>query len=123
MPTAAGFLLFDEYEALSAVMHGAKKPTVFVLGGAKISDAYGMMRQVLENGTADTILTGGVTGLVMLLASGVDVGEKTLKFLKDKDLMVFVDDSKEYLSKYPQRIMLPIDVAYEENGWRDGNRY
>ena len=28
-------------------------------------DAFGMMRQVLENGSADQILTGGVTGIVM----------------------------------------------------------
>lgn len=118
LPTAAGPLLFKEYEALSNVLHGAKKPAVFVLGGAKISDAYGMMRPVLENGTADAILTSGVTGLVMLYASGVNVGEKTLKFLKDKDLLGFVDQSKEYLQAYPGKIFMPVDVAYESDGKR-----
>lgn len=118
LPTFAGPLLFQEYEALSKVLHGAEKPVVFVLGGAKISDAYGMMKTVLENGTADKILTSGLTGLVMLIAKGVDVGEKTVQFLKSKDLLGFVEDSKNYLQDYPDKIMLPIDVAYEENNRR-----
>ncbi|MHC1770841.1 MAG: phosphoglycerate kinase [Flexilinea sp.] len=118
LPTAAGPLLFTEYEALSKVLHGAIKPTVFVLGGAKISDAYGMMKTVLANGTADKILTSGVTGLVMLYASGIDVGEKTVRFLKDKDLLGFVEESKEYLRDFPEKIVMPVDVAYEENGKR-----
>jgi len=118
LPTAAGFLLFDEYKALYSVLHGARKPCMFVLGGAKISDAFGMMETVLKNGTADGILTTGVTGLVMLLASGVDVGERTVKFLKDKDLMVFVDEAKRYLAEYPDRFFMPVDVAFEKDGKR-----
>ncbi len=118
LPTAAGPLLFKEYEALYNVLHNAEKPCVFVLGGAKISDAYGMMRPVLENGTADAILTTGVTGLVMLYASGVNIGEKTLKFLKDKDLLGFVDDSKKFLAEFPGKIFMPVDVAYEKDGQR-----
>jgi phosphoglycerate kinase len=118
LPTAAGFQFFDEYEALSRVLQGAKKPTVFVLGGSKISDAFGMMNTVLENGTADNILTTGVTGIVMLLASGVDVGEKTTNFLKDRDMLVFIEPAKEYLSRYPGFIKIPSDAAYDDNGSR-----
>ncbi|MDD5515356.1 MAG: phosphoglycerate kinase [Synergistales bacterium] len=118
LPTAAGFLLFDEFKVLHSVLHGATKPCVFVLGGAKISDAFGMMETVLKNGTADGILTTGVTGLVMLLASGVDVGERTVEFFKDKDLMVFVDEARKYLNEYPGKFEMPVDVAYEKEGKR-----
>lgn len=118
LPTAAGPLLFKEYEALYKVLHGAQKPTVFVLGGAKISDAYGMMKPVLENGTADAILTTGLTGQVMLLASGVNIGDKNIQFLKNKDLLGFVDESKEYLKNYPGKIFMPLDEAYELDGQR-----
>jgi phosphoglycerate kinase len=118
LPSAAGFQFFDEYEALYHVLHSAKKPAVFVLGGAKISDAFGMMNTVLENGTADKILTTGVTGVVMLLAAGVDVGEKTVRFLKDKDLLLFTEPAKEILSRYPGRVEMPADMAYDENGTR-----
>jgi len=118
LPTAAGFLLFDEYAALSSVLHGAKKPCVFVLGGAKISDAFGMMEQVLANGTADKILTTGVTGTVMLLASGKDIGKGNFEFLKNRDLLGFAEESKRYLKAFSGRIELPCDRAYEKDGAR-----
>ena len=116
LPTAAGPLLFKEYEALYNVLHNAEKPCVFVLGGAKISDAYGMMRPVLENGTADAILTTGVTGLVMLYANGVNIGEKTIEFLKNKDLLGFVDDSKRFLAEFPGKITF-ISVCFAFDGF------
>ncbi len=62
LPTAAGELMFREISELDKVMSNPEKPSVFCLGGAKISDAFGMMEQVLENGTADKILTSGITG-------------------------------------------------------------
>ena len=68
LPSYAGPLFFNEYEALYKVMTEAEKPCVFVLGGAKISDAFGMMKQVLAAGTADKILACGVTGVGMNLA-------------------------------------------------------
>lgn len=118
LPTFAGPLLFQEYEAMSKVLNDARKPAVFVLGGAKISDAFGMMKPVLEKGTADRILTSGVTGLVFLAASGVNLGEKTIQFLKDKDLLGFVEESRGYLAAYPDKILMPVDIACEENGKR-----
>lgn len=49
---------------------------MFVLGGAKISSAFGMMKQVLETGRADKIITSGITGEIMLMAKGYSIGEK-----------------------------------------------
>ncbi len=74
--TAAGFLLFDEYAALSGVLHGAKKPCL--CPGAKILDAFGMMEQVLANGTADKILTTGVTGKPDAARLRRDIGKANL---------------------------------------------
>lgn len=118
LPSAAGPLLFEEVSQLTSVLHSAKKPTVFVLGGAKISDAFGMMRPVLENGTADKILTTGVTGIVFLAAAGVSIGEKETAFLKNKDLLVFVDEAKAFLRDYADRFVLPLDLAFEKDGSR-----
>jgi phosphoglycerate kinase len=118
LPTAGGRLLYDEYAARSKVLNRAAKPAVFVLGGAKISDAFGMMKTVLENGTADKILACGVTGVIMLLASGIRVGNQYEQFLKDKDLMAFVEPAREMLRDYPGRIEIPSDLAFEENGQR-----
>jgi phosphoglycerate kinase len=118
LPSAAGPLLMAEVEALTRVLESPARPAVFVLGGAKISDAYGMMRTVLENGSADRILACGVTGLVMLAARGCDVGAKTRAFIESRSLEVFIEPSREYLAKYPDRILVPSDLAFEEDGAR-----
>ncbi len=119
LPSAAGFLFFNEISALNTVLQNPERPAVFVLGGAKISDAYSMMKQVLTNGTADKILTCGVTGIVMLMAKGYNVGKAAEKFIKDKALDVFLEPSKEYLHEYPAKLMFPVDLAYEKDGKRE----
>ena len=118
LPTAAGDLLFKEYKTLTGVLENPAKPSVFVLGGAKISDAFGMMEQVLANGTADRILTTGVTGAVFLLAAGKRLGKQYEEWLANKDFLHFVDDAKRYIDEYGDRLEFPVDLAYAENGMR-----
>ncbi len=118
LPTAGGRQLMEEYSALTKVMKSPASPSVFVLGGAKISDAFGMMKQVLENGTADKILACGITGEIMLWAMGKSLGSKKEKFLRDRELHVFVEAAEEYLRDYREKIEVPTDLAYEKNGTR-----
>jgi phosphoglycerate kinase len=118
LPAAAGELLFNEVSALSRVMKTPVKPLVFLLGGAKISDAFGMMKQVLENGTADRILTTGVTGEIFLLAAGHELGPAKMKFITDRSLDEFIAPAAEYLADYPGRIEYPRDLAYGKEGQR-----
>ncbi len=118
LPSAAGFLFFNEISALTKVLDNPDRPAVFVLGGAKISDAYAMMKQVLSNGTANKILACGVTGIVMLMAKGYNFGKATEKFLADRSLEIFLDPSREYLRDYADKFMLPVDLAYEKDGKR-----
>ncbi|MBR2349203.1 MAG: phosphoglycerate kinase [Clostridia bacterium] len=118
MPSYAGPLFFKEYEALNKVMTSANKPLVFVLGGAKISDAFGMMGKVLKDGVADKIITAGVTGVVMRLAQGYKIGANYEKWLADRDLLAFVAPAKELLANYGDKFVLPVDFAYEKDGVR-----
>lgn len=118
LPCAAGELFLNEYRALSELLHVPQRPSVFLLGGAKISDAFGMIEQVLKNQTADQILTVGVTGCIMLLAKGIRLGETYEKWLAEKDLLLFVEHAKKYLVDYPGRILFPIDLAYDDEGKR-----
>jgi len=117
-PTAAGDLMFAEVSALTKVGTAPEHPCVFVLGGAKISDAFGMMKQVLESGTADRILACGITGEIMLLAAGYRLGETKERFLKDRSLDVFVADARSYLCDYGDKISYPSDLACAIDGAR-----
>lgn len=118
LPTAAGELLFKEVSALTRVRENPDKPAVFVLGGLKISDAFGMMKEVLENGTADKILTCGVTGIVMQMAMGKKLGKAQEKFIYDRSLDVFIKPAKEYMEKFGDKFLNPVDFAYERDGKR-----
>ncbi len=116
LPSAGGIQLMDEYTALKSVMDSPKRPCVYMLGGAKISDAFDMMRKVLTDGSADHILTAGVTGLVMHIARGHDFGPAIAKFLADRSLDVFIPEAKALLAEFGDRYVLPVDFAYEETG-------
>ncbi len=118
LPTAGGKQLVAEYTALSNVASHPIHPCIFVLGGGKISDAFGMMKHVLANNTADKILCGGITALVMLLAQNKELGQRTRTFLQDRDLTHFIDEARELLAMWPDRFVTPLDLAYEKDGER-----
>lgn len=119
LPTAGGLLLEKEVDELSKIMESPARPNVFILGGLKISDAFGMMEQVLKSGSADQILTCGVTGNIMLMAKGYDLGEKNREFIKNRGLEQFIEPAKKYLEQYGNKILLPYDIAYEKSGKRE----
>ncbi len=107
-----------EVQALHGIMENPARPSVFVLGGLKISDAFGMMRQVLENGSADRILTGGITGIVMQMAQGISFGNRQAQFLRDRALDAFIEPARDFVDKFGDRFVNPVDFAYEQNGSR-----
>ncbi|HPD69590.1 MAG TPA: phosphoglycerate kinase, partial [Rectinema sp.] len=115
LPSAGGFQLMDEYTALKSVKDNPRRPCVYILGGAKISDAFDMMRKVLTDGSADYILTAGITGIVMHIGHGVDFGPIVQKFLIDHGLDVFIPEAKALLREFGERYVLPVDLAYDEN--------
>ncbi len=118
LPSAAGPLFFREVSALTRVMNNPDRPAVFLLGGAKISDAFGMMEKVLKEGMADIILTAGLTGQVFRIAQGHDLGDGTNNFLADRSLLGFVSQAEKYLKEYPDRILMPLDFAFRRDSQR-----
>jgi phosphoglycerate kinase len=118
LPTAAGRLLTAEIDALTAVADAPHRPCLYLLGGLKISDAFGMLGKVLADGTADVVLTAGITGQVFLLARGVALGEASERFIRDRNLFGFVDEARAHLAAHPGVIHMPTDLAVEVGGKR-----
>ncbi|MCW3490008.1 phosphoglycerate kinase [Dethiobacter alkaliphilus] len=116
LPSAMGRLFEEEYCVLSSVMAEPKRPCLFILGGAKIQDAFMMMSTVLENEVADYVLTGGLVSQIMLLADSVNLGEQSTGFIYKKNLASFIDEAKELLRLYSDKIVLPTDVSYVAGG-------
>lgn len=118
LPSAGGRLLMDELQALSAITDNPARPCVFLLGGLKISDAFGMMGKILSEKIADLVLTAGVTGNVMLMARGKSLGKETETFIKNRSLDKFIPLAREFLASYSTVLHLPEDLAVDDNGER-----
>jgi phosphoglycerate kinase len=118
LPSAMGRLFEREYEALSHLRENPDRPCVFVLGGTKVDDAFLMMRSVLHDGVADTVLTGGLVGQIMLMAMGVDIGAPSTEVIRSKNLWGWVETSRELLADYGTKIELPSDFAFVQGGLR-----
>src|SRR5271166_1861992 len=69
---AAGFLMMRELDALRAVTENPAHPSIAILGGAKVSDKIGVIRNLLNK--VDTILIGGAMAYTFLKAAGVPIG-------------------------------------------------
>ena len=118
LPSAMGRLFEQEYCAVSQVMEQPDRPCVFVLGGAKISDAFQMMQTVLERGTADTILTGGLVANIFLAALGRPVGEGSIAFIHKSNYADFIPKAMALYDRFGDKICLPHDLAWVEDGVR-----
>lgn len=118
MPSAMGRLFEKEYCVVSDLMEAPEHPCTFILGGAKISDAFLMLRTVLENGAADHVLTGGLVANIMLAAAGADIGSGSLAFIEKQGYSNFIAVGKELYEKYSDRIVLPTDLAQVVDGKR-----
>ena len=112
LPSGMGRLFEKEYAILSDILEAPKRPCVFVLGGAKIQDAFMMMGKVLKDGIADTALTGGLLSNIMLMAKEVDIGKASEDFIYSRGLESFIEQAQEILEQYGDRIVLPDDLAY-----------
>ena len=118
VPSASGRLMAKEMFALKAIFENPRRPSVFILGGAKFGDVSEMIDKVLGNGMADTVILVGLAGNAYLLARGVDIGEASSKVLQDELTPENLQAAKDILSKYGQKVLLPVDVAVERDGKR-----
>ncbi len=99
-PRVAGLLLDKELRYLSEALTRPKHPFVAVLGGAKVSDKLGAIRNL--TGRVDTILVGGAMAYTFLAAGGSDVGASRV----ETDMF---DTARGLLDHGAVRIILPTD--------------
>lgn len=118
LPSYMGRLFEKEFCTVSQVMETPDRPCVFVLGGAKISDAFLMMDTVLERGVADRALTGGLVGNIFLTALGKEIGQGSVDFIMKSNYGEYIEKARDLYAQYGEKIALPEDLAWVENGKR-----
>lgn len=104
-----GFLMGKEINTIEKAMQNPDRPFVAILGGAKVADKIGVVKNLMEK--ADSVLIGGAMSFTFLKAQGVNVGtsivdEKSLELAKG-----ILEKAKEEGKK----LILPVDVAVSTN--------
>ncbi len=100
---AAGLLLHKELDYLSRLLSTPEKPFVTILGGAKVSDKIGVIRNLLPK--VNTLLIGGGMAYTFLKAKGIEIGKSLVE--ADKASL-----AKELLAQAAEQgvsILLPVD--------------
>jgi len=112
LPAVSGFLLEKEIKYLGQAVADPEKPFVAILGGAKISDKIGVIKNLLAK--ADSILIGGGMANTFFKAEGYPVAES---LVEDEAL----DTARELLSEAGSKLRLPVDVVIADAFNPDAN--
>ncbi|MCX6612866.1 MAG: phosphoglycerate kinase [Acidobacteria bacterium] len=99
---AAGLLMDKELEYLTKVTANPEKPSISIIGGAKVSDKIEVIQNLLK--ISDKLLIGGAMAYTFLKSQGLPTGKSLVE--DDK-----LDLAKELLATSGGKLMLPIDHA------------
>jgi phosphoglycerate kinase len=101
--SAAGLLMEKELEYLSRATENPAKPFVAILGGAKVSDKIGVIRNLLDK--VDSFIIGGGMAYTFLKAQGKEVGKSLLEVDKLELAGQLLAEAKAHNVK----MLLPVD--------------
>ena len=106
IPSYAGFLVDEETKMLDKAM---KENKTLLLGGAKVDDKIGVINNLITK--SNKVLIGGAMCFTFLKVKGINVGKS---IVSEEN----IDYVKDLLSKYSDKIFLPVDVV-TESGIKD----
>ncbi|HAF62811.1 MAG TPA: phosphoglycerate kinase [Anaerolineaceae bacterium] len=102
LPAVAGFLMEKEIQYLGQVIEDPERPFIAILGGAKVSDKIGVIRNLLQK--ADQVLIGGGMANTFFKAQGYPVGDS----LVEDDVL---DVARELVEQGSNKLRLPVDMV------------
>src|SRR3989344_777947 len=100
LPSCAGLLLEKEITVMGNALSNPHKPFIVLLGGAKVSDKLGLIKNLLPK--VDKILLGGAMIFTFFKAKGYDIGSSKV----EADM---VEQVKQMT--YNDKIILPDDIV------------
>jgi phosphoglycerate kinase len=102
LPAVAGFLMEEEIKYLGQAIENPKKPFVAILGGAKVSDKIGVIKNLLTK--ADSVLIGGGMANTFFKAQGYPMADS---LVEDEALAT----ARDLLKLGGNKLRLPVDVV------------
>lgn len=103
LPAVAGFLLEKDLVMMRKLLADPARPVVAVMGGAKVDDKIGVIKNLLPN--VDRLLIGGAMANTFLYALGYDMGASKIS-------LDYVDLVRDLMKKdVAKKIVLPEDLV------------
>lgn len=105
IPSAPGFLVAAEIEVLKKLTENPDRPYGVVLGGAKVSDKIGVIKNLL--GKVNILAIGGGMLFTFLAAQGHEIGNSLVE-------LELLDDVKKLLQQADElgvELLLPTDIV------------
>jgi phosphoglycerate kinase len=105
---AAGLLMEKELQYLGKVVRHPERPFIAILGGAKVSDKIGVIRNLLDK--VDALIIGGGMAYTFLKAQGQQVG----KSLVEEDKIDLARELLKEAKNHKVKFLLPTDHIVAE---------
>jgi phosphoglycerate kinase len=105
LPHAAGFLVAAEINVLKKLTESPERPYGVVLGGSKVSDKIGVIKNLLEK--VDLMAIGGGMLFTFLAAQGHEIG----KSLVEVDLIPEVKKLISEAQRLGVKLLIPTDIV------------
>ena len=121
LPAIAGRVMQRELDYLGKAIDSGPEPRIALLGGSKAADSVKIAENFIDKGI-NHVLTGGVVSNIFLIASGKDIGKPSTEFIKQNipDSEEVIKQAKKLVNKHRDKIEIPIDVAVNNGGIRNG---
>ncbi|HBG76724.1 phosphoglycerate kinase [Eubacteriales bacterium mix99] len=108
LPAAAGYLMKKELDILGAALDNPEHPFVAILGGAKVSDKIGVIRNLINK--VDTLIIGGGMAYTFFRAMGYEIG----KSLLEEDKVALAEELMQEAKDKNVKLLLPSDTVIAE---------
>ena len=105
MPATAGPLMLEEVMALTKALEAPKRPSVAIVGGAKVSSKIAVLKNLV--GKLDAVIIGGGMANTFLFADGAPMG----KSLHEADQIETVREIRALAEKSGCKLLLPEDIV------------
>ena len=116
LPAVAGFLIEKELRIMGGALEDPARPFVAVLGGAKVADKIGVIKNLLEK--VDTLIIGGGMCYTFQKALGANIG----KSLLDADRVELAKELMEKAKQKGVKLLLPVDNYAANDFSNDADR-